>query len=225
MREAVDRSELHELQFHGDVGELVLAGSGHHRRVYVHPSDDHKCIKVMDGELPGKNLTGGGSEAARERAYYALLGKRGISFAHIAGYHGSMRVNYKNKTQMANVFDLIRNDNGEVSGTLDVEICRDDADARELADALHDLYLYLLRYKIISGFKMQNIVVQYTDGRPKCVLIDNIGNTDFIPVCDYVGWLATRKIERRWRHFLQKTLRKTSDNPVISEALRRARSG
>ena len=54
MREAVDRSELHELQFHGDVGELVLAGSGHHRRVYVHPSDDHKCIKVMDGELPGK---------------------------------------------------------------------------------------------------------------------------------------------------------------------------
>ena len=136
-----------------------------------------------------------------------------------------MRVNYKNKTQMANVFDLIRNDNGEVSGTLDVEICRDDADAKELAGALHDLYLYLLRYKIISGFKMQNIVVQYTDGRPKCVLIDNIGNTDFIPVCDYVGWLATRKIERRWRHFLQKTLRKTSNNPVISEALRRARSG
>ncbi len=208
--------------FDQDVDELVLVGSGHHRHVYVHPYDKFKCIKVIYDERARKCLKSYRCETAREGAYYNFLTKREISYSHIAKYHGTISVKYRNRTQLANVFDLIRDNNGEISKTLDVELSRGEVNTAIIAGALHELYVYLLRYKIISGFKMKNILVQYIHEMPKCVMVDNIGNSDFIPVCNYVDWFATIKIERRWRNFLKKMLVKNPSNTVIKETLRMA---
>ncbi len=212
------------LSFSGNINELVFVGSGDHRDVYVHPNDNRKCIKVMRS----KHANNSGEKkyqigVMREHAYYNVLARRGISYNHIARYHGEIWINYNQHTQLASVFDLIRNDSGEISKTLDTELCRDEVDTDKLADAMHELYVYLLRYKIISGFKMKNILVQHTrHAPPKCIMVDNIGNSDFIPICDYVDWLADRKIERRWRKFISKSLIKNRHNPAITQTMRKA---
>jgi len=33
------------------------------------------------------------------------------------------------------------------------------------------------------------------------LIIDNIGNSDFIPICNYIDWMATRKLHRKWQRF------------------------
>ncbi|WP_321416500.1 YrbL family protein [uncultured Desulfobacter sp.] len=38
-----------------------------------------------------------------------------------------------------------------------------------------------------------------TTGR--CVIIDNIGNSDFIPICTYNKFLGNKKILRKWKRF------------------------
>lgn len=71
---------------------------------------------------------------------------------------------------------------------------------RESLDALRN---YLIAERIITRtIKEKNILYNKVDPT-KCrlVIIDNIGNTDFIPICNYVGCLATRKILRKWRQF------------------------
>lgn len=50
--------------------------------------------------------------------------------------------------------------------------------------------------------KPRNFVYQKisaTDG--KLVLIDNIGNSDLVPLCNYIGFLAVWKIRRKWKRF------------------------
>ena len=208
--------------FRGGIDALTYVGSGHHQRVYVHPYDDSKCIKIMRDDHKGKSHERKYKVTSqRENDYYDFLAGRGISYDHIAEYHGRMWVQHKDQAQLASVFDLIRNDNGKVSKTLDLEF--HSANSDELAYAMHELYEYLLRYKIISGFKMKNIVVQRSrQASPKCILIDNIGNSDFIPICNYVDWLAKRKIRRRWLNFLESTMANNTDNSTVKVALQKA---
>ena len=222
MREAIDKVEL---QFHGDVGELVFVGCGNNRCVYVHPCDELKCIKILRAELAGTKGEKKHQKAEqREHNYYAFLQQRGVSFSHLARYYGRMRITREKQAASASVFDLIRDDvGGGISKTLDVELDRDDANVSELAGAMHELYAYMLRYKIISSLKLQNIVVQRVQhSPPKCVMIDNVRYADFIPICNYVDWFATVKIRRRWLDFLKNTLAKKPNNPVVQKVLQKA---
>jgi len=209
--------------FSGDVEGLTLVGAGHLQRVYVHPLDHSRCIKVMRVEIAGTPAEKRYRTAARrEHAYHAFLAGRGVAYTHLAKHHGFMRIEHKGRAHLASVFDLIRNDGGEISRTLDVEL-ETEIRQGELADALHELYLYLLRYRIIGGWKMQNIVVQrFHNAPPKCVLIDNMGNSDFIPLADYADWFARMKIKRRYLKFLRGAMEKTPNYAVLEDALRKA---
>ena len=62
---------------------------------------------------------------------------------------------------------------------------------------------YLLKWKIVTmSLRPQNIVYNKThESEDFLVVIDNIGNSDFIHVCNYVDWMATRKIHRKWQRF------------------------
>lgn len=207
--------------FSGDLAELTLVGVGHLQRVYVHPHDRSRCIKVMRAEIAGTPAEKRYRTAARrEHAYHAFLAGRGVAYTHLAKYHGRMRIEHGGHAQSAGVFDLIRNDSGEISRTLSVEL---ETGQGELADAVHELYAYVLRYRIISGWKMQNIVVQrLSNAPPKCVLIDNLGNSDFIPLADYADWFARMKIRRRYLKFLQGAPEKTPNCAMLVDALRKA---
>lgn len=175
-------------------------GRGLHRECFVHPHNPGQCLKIV--------VAGSSDENRREAKYYAQLAGRGISWEMLTRFHGLVPTNLGEGA----IFDLVRDHDGQVSQTLAHYL--DSAQlaslhAPALARALAALQAYLLRNRIITmTLKAKNILFQRsseTDG--KLVIVDNVGNSDFIPLADYSGFLARRKIRRKWRRFEQNLLR------------------
>ena len=174
-----------------------MIGKGRHRECYLHPEDPDKCVKVV--------VFGDMKETARELAFYKLLKRRKAPMTMIAKYYGVEETNMGD----GHVFELIRDSEGGVSKTLDyylagcmsentnTDVCIDDL--RSSIDALKQ---YMLKEKIVTmTIKSKNIAYQRDMSSKRLVLVDGIGNSDFFPVCNWVGPLAARKIERRWKRF------------------------
>ncbi len=190
----------------------LLVGKGLHREVFVHPDDPSKCIKI--------DVAGHGAEAAREAAYYRVLRKRGVPFTMLAGYHGYVDTDRGEGT----VFDLIRDADGQVSRTLEYYL--EDADELErnldgLLEALPRLHAYLLEWKVLTmNIKPKNLVyAKGCDGEGRLVVVDNIGNSDFLPLCTHIGALASRKIQRKWSRFMASLSRDYGDKENLQRVL------
>ena len=170
----------------------ALLGRGLRRECYFHPEDETKCIKIV--------VAGDHKETVREQSYYRLLERSGIVWRMLARFYGNVATNLGEGA----VFELIRDYNGEVSKTLVHYFSADnetDRNYQYVYQALPVLKQYLLKWKIVTiSLKPQNIVYKKTnesEGFP--VIIDNIGNSDFIPICNYVDHMAIRKINRKWQ--------------------------
>ena len=172
----------------------ALVGRGLRRECYFHPEDENRCIKVV--------VAGDHKETVREQSYYRLLEKRNISWRMLARFYANVETNLG----AGAVFELIRDYNGAVSKTLmhyfSAKIVT-DRDCQYLYPALLVLKQYLLKWKIVTiSLKPQNIVYKKTsESEGFLVVIDNIGNSDLIPICNYIDWMATRKIHRKWQRF------------------------
>ena len=171
-----------------------LIGKGLRRECYFHPQDETKCIKVI--------VAGDHKETVREQSYYRLLEKRHISWEMLARFHGNVETNRGEGA----VFELIRDYNDEVSKTLDHYFSANngiDLNYQDLSRALPLLKQYLLKWKIVTmSLKPHNIVYKKIhESEGVLVVIDNIGNSDFIPICNYVNWMAAQKIRRKWQRF------------------------
>ena len=170
----------------------ALFGKGLRRECYFHPDDENKCIKIV--------VAGDHKETVREQAYYRLLEKRNIAWRMLAKFYGIVETNLGEGA----VFELIRDYNGEVSKTLLHYFSahnETDHNYQYFSQALLGLKQYLLKWKIVTiSLKPQNIVYKRTnESEGFLVIIDNIGNSDFIPICNYVDWMAARKIHRKWQ--------------------------
>lgn len=171
-----------------------LIGRGLRRECYFHPEDGNKCIKVV--------VAGDHEETVREQSYYRLLEKRNISWQMLARFYGNVETNRGEGA----VFELIRDYNKEVSKTLGQYFSANnetDLDYQDLSRTLPLLKQYLLKWKIVTmALKPQNIVYKkINESEGILVVIDNIGNSDFIPICNYVNWMAAQKIRRKWQRF------------------------
>ena len=171
-----------------------LIGRGLRRECYFHPEDESKCVKVV--------VAGDHKETVREQSYYRLLEKRGISWKMLARFYGNVETN----RGPGAVFELVRDYNGNVSRTLAHYFSAVDAadlSYQMLSRELPLLRQYLLQWKIVTmSIKPDNIAfkkVNASEGH--LVVIDNIGNSDLIPICNYVDFMAERKIRRKWRRF------------------------
>ena len=172
----------------------TLVGRGLHREVYVHPENDRLCVKVA--------IVSEHKEFDREYRYYRLLQKRRIHWDNLPRFHGMVATD----RGAGAVFDLIRDADGQVSKTLGEYLVASDltaTQARAIVAATDALKRYLLDQAIITmTLKPKNIVYQHlSEDSGKLFVIDNIGNSDFIPLCNYVAGLARRKIARKWRQF------------------------
>lgn len=190
-----------------------LIGRGLRRECYFHPEDDTRCIKVV--------VAGDHKETVREQSYYRLLEKRGISWDMLARFYGNIETN----RGPGAVFELIRDYTGEVSNTLEYYFSSDhesELDYRLLTRLLPVLKQYLLRWKIVTmSIRPQNIVYKRINhAEAKLVIIDNIGNSDFIPICNYVERMAIRKINRKWRRFEITLRQEYLQNPSIMQMLK-----
>jgi hypothetical protein len=171
-----------------------LIARGLRRECYFHPKDGNKCIKIV--------VAGDHKETAREQSYYRLLDKRNISWQMVARFYGNVETNRGEGA----VFELIRDHNRAVSKTLEDYFSANDEtdlDYQDLARALLLLKRYLLKWKILTlALKPQNIVYKkINESEGILVVIDNIGNSDFIPICNYLNWMAAQKIRRKWQRF------------------------
>jgi len=172
-------------------------GKGLHRECFVHPDDNDLCIKVV--------TYGNQQETQREQHYYQQLQKRKVAWDLLPRFHDNVETSIGSGA----VFDLIRDHDGQISKTLEFYLGSDDflpAQKQQLDTALVELRKYLLKYSIMSmAMKPKNIVYQLSEsGQGKLFIIDNIGNSDLIPICNYVPYLANKKIIRRWDRFIKK---------------------
>lgn len=171
-----------------------LIGRGLRRECYFHPEDESKCIKIV--------VIGDHKETVREQSYYRLLERRKISWNMLARFYGNIETNRGEGA----VFELIRDYTGEVSKTLEHYFSVNngsDLNYQALTRSLPLLKEYLLQWKIVTlAIKPQNIVYRRVNpDEADLVVIDNIGNSDFIPICNYVDRMAARKIKRKWHRF------------------------
>lgn len=180
-----------------DIIELdphALVGKGLHRECFVHPGDPMRCIKIV--------VSGSGNENHREQSYYAELANKGISWELLPRFYGLVETNLGEGA----VFDLIRDYDGRISLTLRHYLSSAQLTSvhqEALKDALQALKSYLLAHRIITmTLKPKNILFQMSSAETgKLVIVDNIGNSDFIPLVKFSRRLAKWKILRKWRRF------------------------
>ena len=194
-----------------------LIGRGLRRECYFHPEDESKCIKIV--------VAGDHKETAREQSYYRLLEKRKIDWNMLARFYGNIETNRGEGA----VFELIRDYTGEVSKTLEHYFSVNngsDLNYQALTRALPVLKEYLLQWKIVTlAIKPQNIVYRRVNAdEADLVVIDNIGNSDFIPICNYVDRMAIRKIKRKWRRFEVALAQDYKSNTVLKQVFEKLNS-
>lgn len=190
---------------------LEPIGNGTNRACYQHPDDESKCVKVT--------ISDDFTESNREKKYYTLLERRGISWEMVARYYGTV------ETDMGEglVFDLIRDADGTVSKPL-VHYFATESLTAELEDPIgkfHALKHYLVEQKIIvKDLGIYNILYQKlgseNDGG-KFMIIDGVTNNDFLPFATYIDYFAVKKIQRRWERFAQKFRNRIKNNPLANQ--------
>lgn len=195
------------------LSEKDYISRGLHRKCYHHPEDANKCIKVNYND-------GAEEETNREIAYYKHLIKRNVSFDALAKYYGSVSTNYGN----GHIFELIRDYNGETAIPLEKYLANKSLTEKyfdQLVTGLKELKSALLKDRIITmTIKSKNILFQQlSDTNSRLVIIDNIGNSTFIPIANYIPCFAKSKIERTWQRFLKSIVKENSHNPLLTRLI------
>ncbi|MBI0027361.1 hypothetical protein H3S88_08205 [Gilliamella sp. B14448G11] len=195
------------------LSEKDYISRGLHRKCYHHPEDANKCIKVNYND-------GAEEETNREIAYYKHLIKRNVSFDALAKYYGSVSTNYGN----GHIFELIRDYNGETAIPLEKYLANKSLTEKyfdQLVTGLKELKSALLKDRIITmTIKSKNILFQHlSDTNSRLVIIDNIGNSTFIPIANYIPCFAKSKIERTWQRFLKSIVKENSHNPLLTRLI------
>ncbi len=79
----------------------------------------------------------------------------------------------------------------------------------EIKEALNDLCCFLYSGNIITrDLREFNIMVRNRDGRMNLVIVDGLGNSEFLPVSSIFPWFGRRKIKRKLRRFRNRLERK-----------------
>ncbi|PJC85383.1 hypothetical protein CSW98_14415 [Vibrio sp. HA2012] len=192
-----------------------FVGRGHHREVYRHPQRPELCIKVIfDNQYDTR-------EIEREKSYYKHLQNRGISWDLLSQYHGDVDTDLG----AGSVFDLVVDTDNSVSKTLGYYLSDPDRTQTYYSDLLKtlaDLKHYLLEQRIITkSLAHRNIVCQKTpSGITRMVIIDNIGNAEFLPLSNYISFMGRKKVGRKWQRFEKKLAKEFSDNQALHNLLK-----
>lgn len=184
-----------------------LVGKGTNRECYVHPDDPNKCLKVT--------VSNDHKESWRETRYYRLLQKKEIDWQMLARFYGTV------KTDMGDAMmcDLPRDYDGEISKTLYYYLST--AENTKLINnplpLLYRLHDYIIAERVIvKDLNFRNMLYQKlspTDAN--LIIIDGIGNHEFIPFSTYIDYFTLKKINKRWDVFEKSWRRKHKDNSLF----------
>lgn len=172
-------------------------GKGIHRKCYVHPEDRRKCIKVVYFDHDKEGL--------REEAYYRHLEKRAISWEMIPKFYGEVDTDLGKGA----VFDLVCDHDGTPAKNLLYFLSLEELSENKreaLQAALFRLKDYMIKQRVFTReIDPRNISCSVlASGEFHLYLVDNLDNTDAIPIANYISILARKKVERKWTRFVNK---------------------
>lgn len=173
------------------LNEDLYVGSGKLRSCYRHPEHPDRCIKVC---LPNRPF----DPSCREAQFLTRLRRRRPGrFEYLPRFFGTVPTDQG----VGHVFDLGRNEtDGRVARTLGqmVEAELDHRTAVQLANAVTKLRDQLIRDWVpVRDIKPANLcAVEKSDRTFHLMVVDGIGHSDFIPLVNYVPFLARRKLIR-----------------------------
>ena len=191
-----------------DLSNAVLIGTGDHKKVFIDPTDTHKCIKVLF-RTPDEDLE-------RELKYRKIREKRGLKSKLLTTYFGMVETNFGTGYVFEHVIDF----DGSTSRTL----------AQLLKNAVVDTRLVPVVTKVMCNFKAMwfeelisvsnvepgNFMVQrYSETDFTVRIIDNIGSSAFIPLPYYFDCVAKFRTKKYWNRFLNELQR---DYPSVMTA-------
>ncbi|WP_289302878.1 YrbL family protein, partial [Methylophaga sp. UBA3996] len=115
-------------------------------------------------------------------------------------------------------------EDGQVSKTLEFyldNLASTSALVEPISQALSRLKQDLLEQNIITmTLKPKNMVLQQRNDGMRCLIIDNIGNSDIIPISSYVRFFGKRKIERKWEKFQRLLSKQFINQPSIQKIIK-----
>ncbi len=190
------------------LNDSYLIARGWHRQCYQHPDHEDRCIKIV--------VNGDDTETKREQAYYRLLEKRLQDWRSVPRFHG----NVDTTLGQGAVFDLVRDYDGKISKTLADYIERErefNQYAPVLMTAMFNLIDYQLKHNVLTmSLKPKNLLFQVlANGDGVMHIIDNLGNSDWIPLCTYSHFFGQQKIRRKWKKFLTMLEKKHLNRPDL----------
>jgi hypothetical protein len=173
-------------------------GTGRERACYIHPEDPRLAIKMPMGEVS--------VQTQHDLKFYRKLKKRGIrGIPHLPDFHGLCETNLGRGI----VVDLIRNYDGEISRPLNWYLAQ-GVPIEEFEQYLEELKQSFLHNLIIFNHDMTigNLLFQKPSSRTaRLVAIDGLGDAVAIDWFDYFPFLVRRKINRRWKRFMEQIYR------------------
>ncbi len=174
-----------------DLDSAEMIGRGSSRVCYVHPGDALKCIKIT--------YVNNASISREELRHYRRFSRRRISWDMMSRTYGHVRTTLGEGV----VFSLSRDYNGSISRTLEYYLQNSLVSPDLLAGALNNFKRYLIRERIVvRELKADNLVYQrLTPLCGKIVIIDGVGNNEFLPLANYSSLFARRTVRRKWGKF------------------------
>ena len=104
------------------------------------------------------------------------------------------------------IFERIKDWDGKTSVTLK-KYCENGVEQNYIQELLYKMYNSLLINRIqVSDFHSGNILVNYKtpDAEPNLVIIDGIGNSDYIKLCNFSKFLLKKKLIRKFKKLMAK---------------------
>lgn len=176
----------------------LLLGEGRHKVVYAHPTDEHKCIKIM------KNAAD--TELQRELKYYKALARRGKQLSMMVQYYGEVSTNLGT----GYVFEQVKDFDGTTSHEL-TAIFKDRENMEKLLgctaqEVLRKFQQLCFEEKpVVSNMDPYNYMIQRLSPTEYTIrVIDNIGTPSHIPLAYYFDYFASKHIHKYWRRFVKK---------------------
>jgi len=176
------------------LSDNLIINKGTNRICYKYPNKKSRCLKV---DIKDKK------ETLREIKYYKRLIKKKIPFTMLSKYYGQELTNYGN----AEVFELIRNEDGTISEEIDKFLLRVDItvnDIENLLKLLPSLKEFLFSNKIyVKDLNTVNILYQLLeDNQSRLVIIDGLSHGNYNPLFYNCDFFILKKIKHSWNLFI-----------------------
>lgn len=197
-----------------ELNDTLFIAEGSHRATYRHPSDPHKCIKIVkSGALEERRKRNkkwykrlrplsAFDETQKEIKAYSYFGNDTRKLDHIPQFYGMIHTSLG----PGMLLELIALENGTPAPKL-VELLREKRHTNAIRDAL----ITLANNLISSSTAVRDLSVhdmrvrKKPDGTLKLYIVDGLGGSELIPLSN-IPLLARYKAIRRFNRFFRKIM-------------------